>query len=278
MRFRAIALLFVLWGAVVGAQNADGKLNINDHSYDLKHAYAFQVPDVFDKEKMATKVLVTDREVPEKLLKAKFNIFDLGDAGITGLSLEFFSEGSSYSLNLISSHRASVSLSGSFDRELVKTLEPDRIEVAGMQDDREFGSTTMSYQLSFGADVAPHVVVPPYVPNQADMDAAAKAESTKAYLAFHEAMGKGDIDAIRGMVVPERAEMMNDPDFKEMFAFVQEMMAKDVKVLRAVEEGDEAELLLTGTMMGEENSRGKVDLQRINGKWLIGMESWGDIE
>ena len=276
---RKLALLAALCAGSLFGQNASGTLTLNGTSYELKHAYAFQVPDWTDKEKLGTKVLVTDKEIPAKLLKPKFDSFALRDAGITGLSMEFYSEGSSYAMNLIGGEPGlSFSLSGSFEQDRFKTLTADRVELDTTTAERELGSTNLAYTMSFAADVVPHVEVPAYVPNQADMDAAAKAETTKAFLAFHEAMRKGDIEALKGMVVPDRAEMMNDPDFKEMFEFVQEMMAKDVKVLRAEEDGDEAELLLSGTMMDKENERGKVELQRINGKWLIGMERWGDID
>lgn len=272
-----IFLLALGLSACLAAQSAKGTLTVNGQSYELKHAYAFQVPDWTDKSKMGVAVLVTDREVPEKILNHKMNPFDLRDAGVNGLKMEFYDDGGGYSMNLVGTQeQASVSISGTFDKERFRTLTAERIDVSLDQEEKKLGSTSLQYKAEFAADIVPYVETPKYVPNDADIAAAKNAASTKAYLAFHEAMKKGDLTALRGMVVPERAAMMDAPNFKEMFEFVQEMMAKDVKVLKATEEGDAAELILTGTMMDKEDAMGKVSLMRINGKWLVANESWGD--
>jgi hypothetical protein len=115
-------------------------------------------------------------------------------------------------------------------------------------------------------------------PTPEDNAAAAKAASTKAYLAYQQAMAKGDLVALEKMVVPERAAQMKQPEFKEMFELMREMMAKNVKVLKATESGDEAELVLMGSMMGEAEEDGVAFLKRVGGRWLVEREKWGDIQ
>lgn len=276
-----LLLLTVMFVFAITAQNAKGTLTVKEKSVVLSHAYAFQVPDWTDdsKTKMATLVLVTDREVPAKLLKAKFDTFALRDAGVNGMSMEFYSEGGGYSLNLVGPIvEGSLSVSGSFDKENFVTFSRDRIELASTKAEKELGDTRMAYTVEFAADVVPYVEAPKYVPNQKDMDEAAKSPVTKAYFAFHEAIKKGDLKALETMVVPERAEMMKEPDFKERFEMIKEFMAKDVKVLRVQIVGDQAELLVTGTMFDKPDSMGKVEFEMVNGKWLVGMERWGSTD
>jgi hypothetical protein len=66
---------------------------------------------------------------------------------------------------------------------------------------------------------------------------------------------------------------MDRPEFKENLAFIQSMMPTDVKVLKATEEGDNAELMLSGKDSGEDRA-GTVLMVKKNGKWLVEKESW----
>lgn len=276
MRF---LLVLVLFAFCLSAQSVKGTLTVDGKTVELTHVYGFQVPDRADETKTGAVILVTDREIPEKLRKPNPNPFDLRDAGVNGISLDFYYGGGNWAMSLIGSlSQSSISVSGTFDRENFTTYEPLRVELAPFTMEKKIGDTELAYTLQFATDLQPYVEKPKYVPNQKDMDEAAKSPVTKAYLAFNAAMAKGDLKALEGMVVPERAEMMKEPDFKERFDMIKEFMAKDVKVLRVEVVGDQAELLITGTMFDEPNSMGKVELERINGKWLVGMERWGNTD
>lgn len=271
---RAVALL-ALCAIGLLAQTATGTLTVDDKTYKLSHGYAFQIPDWSDKTKMATLVYFVDREIPGKLLGPKIDPFALADAGVNGLKLEFFDGGKGYALQVLQAEsNTSLSVSGTFDEERFRTFTPTRLEVSLLQEPKKVGDATFGYtgELTLDVKEAPPVVAE-VEPTEADIATAQKTESAKAYLTFYAAMKKGDIDAVRKMVAPERAAMMNRPDFKEMFAMVQEMMPADVKIVKATENGDDAELALRGTMMGEAR-KGTVAMQRLDGKWLIVKESW----
>ncbi|MCW5966761.1 MAG: hypothetical protein KIT83_22165 [Bryobacterales bacterium] len=276
-----LLLLALIFAFAMAAQNVKGTLTVNGKTVELTHVYGFQVPDRADdtKTKMGAVILLTDREVPAKLLKPDPNPFDLRDAGVNGMTMDFYYDGSNYALNLVGSLvEGSISISGTFDKEKFTTYEPSRVELATFSEQKKIGDTELSYTLEFATDLEPHVEKPKYVPNQKDIDEAAKSPVTKAYLEFQDAMKRGDLKALETLVVPERAEMMKDPDFKERFDMIKEFMAKDVKVLRVQIVDDQAELLLTGTMFDEPNSSGKVELELVNGKWLVGMERWGSTD
>lgn len=273
-----LLLVALACGFALTAQTVKGTLTVDGKTVELKHVYGFQVPDRADdtKTKTGAVILVTDREIPQKMLKANPNPFDLRDAGINGISMDFYYGGGNWAMSLLGNLTPmSVSVSGTFDRENFVAYEPLRVELAPFKMEKKIGDTEMAFTLQFATDLQPYVEKPKYVPNEKDMAEAAKSPVTKAYLAFLAAFEKGDLKALEALVVPDRAEMMKEPDFKERFEMVKEFMAKDVKVLRVQVTGDQAELLLSGTMFDEPNSSGKVEMERINGKWLVGLESWG---
>ena len=59
-----------------------------------------------------------------------------------------------------------------------------------------------------------------------------------------------------------------------MLKLVQAMTPLDIKVLKATETGDRARLLARGSMEGKPQ-RGKIYLNRVNGKWIMAGETWG---
>ena len=72
-------------------------------------------------------------------------------------------------------------------------------------------------------------------------------------------------------VDPAKAAHVDTPEFPQMIKFIQEMQPKKIEVLRAVEQGEDAELTLSGNGGAD---TGTVKLKRINGAWLIMRESW----
>ena len=253
------------------AGTASGTLEVNGKVFQLKHAYGLSIEDWTDKSKTATLLIVSDNPVPDKLLNERVSIFDLRDAQVNGLKFEFYSRGENYAMMIVGAGvEGSVSSSGTFDSSQFSTFESTK--VAGqIRDQKSFGNTNLNYELEFESDVVPRT--PKGKPSTADMKAAQNAESAKAYISFNEAVREGDLAAIRAGVVPERAEQMDTPQFKEMLGFVQSMMPSDIKVLKASETGDTAELMVTGKD-DDVDKEGVVTLRRLNGKWLVEGESW----
>lgn len=265
--------------AGLGAQTVRGSVTVNDKTFGMKHVYAFQVPDRMEPAAKGATLLVSDVEIPEKLRKPDPNPFDLEDAGVNGLRIEIYGEGTNYMAALIGGGiSGSMSISGTIPKDWNIVQSPKQIEVRAVKPKDSLGSNTWGFQMEIQSALVAYVEKPKVRPTPEDNASAARAASTKAYLAYQQAMAKGDLVALEKMVVPERAAQMKQPEFKEMFGLMREMMAKNVKVLKATENGDEAELLLTGSMMGEANEDGIAFLKKIGGQWLVEREKWGDIE
>lgn len=257
------------WLAQAGT--ASGTLEVNGNTYQITHAYGLQIENSMTKGESATLLLLSDRPLPEKLLNENVSFFDLRDAGMNGLKMEFYSNGENYAMIIVGAGiQGSFSSSGTFDRSQFTAYEP--VKIAGkISNEKNAGETSFKYEISFDTDILPRK--PKVMPTAEEMKSAQSTGSAKAYIAFNQAVREGRLDAIRAGVIPERAEMMNKPEFEGMLSLIQSMMPADIVVVKATETGDNAELELTGKDDGKEKS-GTASLVKIDGKWLVQGESW----
>jgi hypothetical protein len=267
-----VANCLVLSAAMaVAAGTASGTMEVNGKSIKLTHAYALLVENWMEKGQSATLLLLSDRALPEKVLNEKANIFDYRDAGMNGVKMEFYGSGDNYSMNIVGGGvDGSFSSSGTFDASQFTVFEPAKI-AGKIAAEKDFGETRFKYDVSFETDVRPRQVKKKATPEE--MKSAQNTEPAKAYVAFNQAVREGKLDAIRAGVIPERAEMMDKPEFKEMLEMIQMMMPSDIQVVKATEDGDTAELELSGKD-GDKEKEGTVSLRKLNGKWLVAGESW----
>ena len=257
------------WMAQAG--DASGTLEVNGKTYQITHAYGIAVEDAFEKGKDMPMLILSDRPLPEKLLNEKVDFFELRDAGMNGMKMEFYSKGTNYSMMLVGAGvEGSVSVSGTFDSNQFSVYEPARL-AGKIAAEKSVGDTTFKYNVVFATDVLPRKAK--VAPTAAQLKAAQSAASAKAYLAFNQAVRDGKLDAIRAAVAPERAAMMDSPDFKNMLGLIQAMMPADIAVVKATETGNDAELELTGKQDGKEKD-GTVTMKKIGGKWLVEKEPW----
>jgi len=140
-----------------------------------------------------------------------------------------------------------------------------RVEI----DERENEHT--KYFIAFDVDSAIERYVAPPAPTAADTAAAKKHPATAAYMTFQAALMKGDKATMTKLIDPEKAKMMDTPEFPQMIKFIQEMQAKNIQVLRVAENGDSATLTVTGSA-GKQ--KGTVTMQRRDGQWILMKESW----
>ena len=87
-------------------------------------------------------------------------------------------------------------------------------------------------------------------------------------------MLKGDRARIRSLAPPEAREQVDGPNFAEMLKVLQAMQERDVRVLKAVTNGDETTLQLDGKSPDGEPRRGEATLKLENGKWIMRNEKW----
>ncbi|MCZ2157161.1 MAG: hypothetical protein LC114_25255 [Bryobacterales bacterium] len=269
---RRIIALAVFMSAcwLVHAGTASGVLKVNGKAYQIKEVYllAFEDPA---KNVEETILLLSDRPIPEKLLSAKPDFFDLRDAGMNGLDMRFSSNGENYSMQLIGAGvEGSFSSSGTFDRDRLTSYQADRV-AGNISAQKSIGELNYEYEIAFDATPVTRVEAPP--PSPAEIEAARNSEPAKSYMAYTQALRQGDLPKIAASVVPERAAQVKDPQFKQMLEMIQLLMPSDIAVIKATIKGANAELELTGKDDGKQKS-GIASLRKIGGKWLIDEESW----
>jgi hypothetical protein len=248
---------------------APGKLTLDGKTFDLTHVYARKGPDDFDKTKLSTYLLACDRELDAATRVDPSAVRELvWDGKLNAVQIQLDGAGISWS---IKSAAVKTSLSGS------QSPNPYDIQVNGdrvtgmvkMAKPGELGDTV--YYFEFPVDARIEVKREPPPPTAADKAAAANSAAAKAYLAYQAVLMKGDKAGLMKAVDPEKAAMIDTPEFPQMIKFIQQMQPKNIVVLRATETGDTAELLASGNAGAD---TGTVKMKRINGSWLVMKESW----
>ena len=118
------------------------------------------------------------------------------------------------------------------------------------------------------------------IPGPPDLGAALPpggGEPAKAYMAYLAALKKGDLDALSKTMTKERsAEILahrSDPDFKMMFAFIQQSAMRDPKVTKGFSKGDSATLELAGKDGDGNAATSTATLMKEGGSWRLAKES-----
>src|ERR1043166_3184376 len=256
--------MLVAAGALYG-QTASGTLTVNQDKFEFKHAAAVKIKD-------GTRIVLADKPIPEDVLDDEAQIWDLKTQGIHGLQLDITEDRRNFPMIVISSTmQGTLTRSGTFHPESLTVFTAKRVEGSLDAKPEETGGNTVGYQVKFGANVAP----PEAAPTAADQAAAAGKESTRVYLALVAAIRKGDKQKILELCPPDKRAAIDTPQFPEMLKLVQAMTPVDIRVLKSTETGDHAKLIARGTMEGN-TQRGKIYLNRVNGKWIMVSESWGN--
>lgn len=266
----ATTLLFLsIGGSALAQGTASGTLTLNGQTFQLKYAAAIQVPDLFDKSKIATRIVLADKPIPPDVMDDMAAIWDLKTKDIHGLQLDIgASKGNIDAFVISNTLEGSLSQSVTFDPSTFTVITGKRVE-GTVKNEIELGSNKCSFELKFASDVA----ALPDEPTPADAKATAQMASTKSYLAFVKAIETGDKQAIIAMSPPDRRAMADSPDFPKMLEMVQAMQAKDIHVVKATESGSTATLIVEGTQDGKQQ-RGKVMLTKSDGRWITVSESW----
>jgi hypothetical protein len=250
--------------AVVQAQTASGTLTIGKDRFDMKYAAAASV-------KGGTRIVVADQPIPEDLMDDEGQIWDLKTRGYHGFQLDIDAGRQNYSLVVISSTlEGTVTMSGTFHPEKLSVFTNKRVEGALEAAPEKIGENEVGYAVKFAAPVAP----PEPAPTAADKTAAAGKESTKVYLALVAAIRAGDKQKIMELAPPEKRAAIDTPQFPEILKMVQAMTPTNIQVLKATETGDHARLIARGTVDGAPQ-RGRIYLNKLNGRWVMASESWG---
>jgi hypothetical protein len=269
---KSIFALVTVTGSVHGQGTASGFLTINNERFEVSSASAMIVPDPFNKNKLQVRIVLADKPIPPGILDDEAAVWDLKSKGIHGLEISISEDKSNYSLFVISStlKGQSISLSGTFDAKQLSAFTKQRVQGAMEAKPDKIGETGFSYSVKFDTPI----VAGEAPPTAADKTAAAGKESTKAYLEWVAAIRTGDKQKIMDMAPAEKRAMIDRPDFGKVLEMVQAMTPTKIEVLKATETGDQAKLIARGISDGNPQ-RGKIYLNRTNGKWILQTESWG---
>jgi hypothetical protein len=255
--------------------DGSGTLYQEGKSLALVSAYAYRGPDPFDKTKEITTVVFSDKKIDAAAANAAANRGEavedqLRRAEATRVELNIEGDGSVQNVNIVSrGSSGSQSGSGWYTIKLAKH-DAKRIDGTFKSNDEADKKSGRFYDLKFALDIAG----PP------DLGAALPSgggEPAKAYMAYLAALKKGDVDALAKTMTKERsAEILahrNDPDFKMMFAFIQQSAMRDPKCTKGFSKGDAATLELSGKDGDGNAATSTATMQKEGGTWRLAKES-----
>ncbi|MGA8277305.1 MAG: hypothetical protein WB784_03815 [Rhodanobacteraceae bacterium] len=102
------------------------------------------------------------------------------------------------------------------------------------------------------------------------------AAASAAYGAYLKSVKSGDMDAVTAAMVPEKAAQLKaqkgSKDFPMMWGLFTTMHPASVKVTDAHKDGAKL-VLMVETTEGDKQT-GTIEMQQVDGKWLVGQESY----
>lgn len=248
-----------------------GVLEMEGQKIAMSHVYARKGPAKFQPKKEMLTLVAADRALPVEVRTDENALRELVFAGKVNV-IEFELDGETVHFSL-QSRSMGMSYSGS--------KSPSPFAGLAITAERVKGKIVWDQRASknggfyFEADVDAVIERTPVevAPTPADAAAARTSEPARAYMALQAALTRGDKAAMRKLVDPEKAKMMDSPEFPEMLKMVQSMQAKGIQVLKATETDDAAQLVVSGDAG---KRRGTVKMARWNGQWRVSRESWTD--
>ncbi len=260
---------------VSGLAHADGSGTLyNDgNAIALKSAYAYRMPDPFDKTKQITRIVFADKMIDAAALNDSSDREDAIDGqlrGATRVELNLDGDGSVENVNIqADGSSGSQSGSGWYTLEL-KHNDEKRVEGSFHTNDEADKKSGHYFDLAFALDLA--AAPAPGTPLPAN-----GGDAGKAYLAYLAALKKGDIDLLaKSMSKTRSAELLghrSDPDFKMMFGFIQSQALLSPKYFKGESKGDIATLDYDGKDADGNAMSSKVTMVREGDAWKLDKES-----
>lgn len=247
--------------AVPEPGNVTGTSTVNGEPVAFRHAYFHRESEgYYDPADPTWSLLITAEPVAPR---------DIDDSFIDpSLRLELtltseFGDGPSLEVLSQSLRVGDFSMSGGKSPEL--TLEQqDSKTFAGrvhLAEPQTFFDNSYHYDLNFHAlPVDPNAPIGETLPEGG-------GEPGAAYLAWVSALHASDIDAVRKLVTPEMARMLDEPEAAEQLEFLAMTTPTDVNIIEASSDGTTAILQVEGMMDGE-SVTGEVTLERHGQLWI----------
>ncbi|HEY3350489.1 MAG TPA: hypothetical protein VGM13_12000 [Thermoanaerobaculia bacterium] len=280
-RVRTLLALFAALGLLVSpaALAADGKaegtITVNGKTTKLSYAYARAVKGFFDATREDVEVILTDVPLEAKALEDQFERIHMADAGkLHAFEITIGAAGQPVSTAFRDNGFRKASPSGLSSADVFTKKVFDGKTVEGRYKsakESEFFGETYSFDVSFKADIthAPKIVPP----TAAETASAQKTPQAAVYADFLRALQKEDLPALRKLFTKEQAKNLDDPEAKKMVGMVRMMSPTGIKVLKVVETGDKADLVVTGKQDGGA-ANGVVHMVKEGGAWKVEREEW----
>ena len=272
--FAAIGLL-ASPAALAADGKAEGTLTVNGKTTKLSHAYARAVKGFLDKTKEDVEVILTDVPLESKALEDQFERMHMADAGkLHAFEISLAEDGTPISTSFRDNGFKKASPSGLSSEDVFTKKVFDGKTVEGRYKSaklHEFFGDTYAFDVTFSAAITR--AAKPVPPTAAETSAARKSQQAKVYVEFLAAVQKEDLGALRKLFSKEQAKHLDDPDAKKMVGLVKMMSATDIQVLKLVEKGDTADLMVSGKQDGSP-ANGVVHMVKEGGAWKIQREEW----
>jgi hypothetical protein len=276
-------LLFASAAIAVGAAasaagTAKGKLTMDGKAVDLKFAYAMTQPNVFEKTKMDTAILLTSLPLPDGSLAGMDDLEDGLRSVPNGVLFKLDSEGQAIREVLKhESAQGTLQMSGmtraSFTKQSqTKDRISGKIATKGMEEVLDHKYTL---DATFDAAIAmAKVDAPPPDAKTGQPLPKDGGEPFKSYMAWENALKKKDLAAMKKFK-PADAPDMPDKDLLEAAEMLAAMSPSNIKFVNGYINGDDALLNLTGSE-GTEKMYGTVPMKKSGGVWRAVKPSWSN--
>jgi hypothetical protein len=270
------------------AHQAEGWFSIDGEKVEVRSAYGWQEPHLFDRSKMETIVLVGTQPLDTAALDAYLRIgFEpmamLQHRGGEGLRLTIDPDGRVVAAAPTRIANASSAVSGSSSGSSVE-LQPvaggmagtarstEALAIVDLGDDPGAGAHTdrlIAFDLTFRIGLADRT------PRGTALPADGGAPGA-TFLAMHQARLDGDFPAMLALLDSAKAadveQVLNDPMRAPMMQMMREHGPRSAAIRSGSVDGDLAWLEAGGEMGNGANYRSQVRLVRRAGSWLVAEE------
>lgn len=269
---RLSALGLALASGLVLADGS-GTLYNDGKAIALKHAYAYRMPDPFDRTKQITRVVFADKPIDAAALadaSDRDGAIDDQLREATRVDLNLEADGSVQNVNTHVGYSSGSQSGSGWYTASIKRNDDKRVEGSFRSNDEGDKKSGRYYDLAFALDL-------PGAPDPGATLPANGGEQGKAYLAYLAVLRKGDVDALAKSMTKTRADELlahrNDKDFKMMFGFIQSQALREPKYVKGNAKGERATLEYTGKDAEGNAVTSTVSMLREGGAWKVEKEA-----
>jgi hypothetical protein len=259
---------------------AEGSFSIDGKAVTLSHAYAMSQPDKFDEKKTNTAILLSEKPLSAGALD-KLTDLENAQRGDRRNSVLFVLDETGSAVREVIRHESlgdvSLQRSGTTLAEVSAAAGPEgRVQGSAKTKEPE-DFLDHKYQIDVGFDAPVHAAMKePPLPDAKTGEKLPPGggDPGREYLAFHEAVQKKDLEAVRKWKPADMPDV-SDEELKQGLELMAAMSPAEIKVDDGYVAGDSAVLYVSGTVEGEKQY-GTVRMARSEGAWRLTKQKWSN--